>query len=708
MQQSDAAQNAVAPSKREKMRLLLVALPVSLVLVLAIFFSTSSYMHSQLLHLGQSMWDGYSFLRYDIQKPSCDANVNVDEEVERLIARAKSEAKDSLLAPRPPNRDSLRRSLNKRLEDCQQRFKAYDYNQQTRQSTWVRAYTGFETSAGELNEVGLNAQKYLLILLVLFCGIISTLRFSHISLRAIQTRTDQRVSSLLQLVGNGLLFVSTLVWRGVAINSGDTTPVMVHNIWVLGFGLLTAISLWHCFRSDPRHQPGGSIGKALLTVPLYTIMALVCGAYFLLAEQYPSGLAVQLGQLVGHANLYISVGLYVWVGMLLKQTRLAKLVFDMLRPWKMAPELIVVVVVLLAAFPTAFTGASGIFVIAVGAIIYEEIRLSGARRSLAFASTAMSGSMGVVLNPCLMVVVIAALNKEVTTTELYGMGSHVFILSAALFSMLVLMTRRNPLTFESPKKAAPAMLKAALPLIPYALIALLVLVFYNVVIAQHFNEFSAPTILPAILLFLLMYDVWASKKDAKKQAITADKLTDNNAITPAEDGFWDRVLRATSESSTHIGALLLLMSLSVVIGGVVQRAELMALFPEVFSSIWVAMTFFVVIMVIIGMIMDPYGAIIMVSATIASVAYKNGIHPVHFWMMVLTAFELGYLTPPVALNQLLTRQVIGNKEMKLGDEECRSEKSFWYRHERLLLPMAVMASALVLVAYVPLLLGWGY
>src|SRR5699024_11514433 len=113
--------------------------------------------------------------------------------------------------------------------------------------------------------------------------------------------------------------------------------------------------------------------------------------------------------------------------MLLKQTRLAKLVFDAIRPWQLAPELIVVVTVLLAAYPTAFTGASGIFLIAVGGIIYEEIRLSGTRRPLAYASTAMSGSMGVVLNPCLMVVVIAWLTRQVTARELSGMGRQVFI-----------------------------------------------------------------------------------------------------------------------------------------------------------------------------------------------------------------------------------------------------------------------------------------
>ena len=53
-----------------------------------------------------------------------------------------------------------------------------------------------------------------------------------------------------------------------------------------------------------------------------------------------------------------------------------------------------------------------------------------------------------------------------------------------------------------------------------------------------------------------------------------------------------------------------------------------------------AMSVFVFVLVIIGMTMDPYGAVILVTASIADVAYKNGIDAVHFLMVVLAAFEL--------------------------------------------------------------------
>ena len=66
------------------------------------------------------------------------------------------------------------------------------------------------------------------------------------------------------------------------------------------------------------------------------------------------------------------------------------------------------------------------------------------------------------------------------------------------------------------------------------------------------------------------------------------------------------------------------------------------------------------ILVIVGMTMDPYGAVILVSASFATIAYRNGIHPAHFWMVVLVAFELGYLTPTADGNRQLI--VLGPKK----------------------------------------------
>ena len=70
-------------------------------------------------------------------------------------------------------------------------------------------------------------------------------------------------------------------------------------------------------------------------------------------------------------------------------------------------------------------------------------------------------------------------------------------------------------------------------------------------------------------------------------------------------------------------------------------------------------------------------------------------------MIVLTAsLNWVILSPPVALNQLLTRQVVVKK--KWMKQMPKYVICFYWRYERWILPCAVMAPALLLVAYVPL------
>ncbi len=224
-------------------------------------------------------------------------------------------------------------------------------------------------------------------------------------------------------------------------------------------------------------------------------MCLISGTYFALIG-HSSGIGIYLGKMMELADMFLNVGLYVWVGMMLKQTRLATLVFNIFRPWRMPPEMLAVVAVLVAAVPTAYTGASGIFVIAAGAVIYSELRAAGARRHLALAATAMSGSLGVVLRPCLLVVVIAYLNREVTTDELFGWGGiWVFVLTATMFAMVALTVNRQSQFDLAPPAADafPASIQALRPLIPpYVIVIAAVVLFYRLALDVKMDEFSAP------------------------------------------------------------------------------------------------------------------------------------------------------------------------------------------------------------------------
>ena len=668
------------------------SLPACLLLLAVVTFSTSSDIHNQMLRGGEQIWSGYYKLRMDPVRPTCNPDVDIDAAVAAELAEAPADdPMAALLGAREKDPADIRLALERSVADCVQAHQSFK-NLQDQMTPGVKVYRAVELFIADLIAFGLESQRFILVILVMLCAVTATLTRHHIAMRAMETRLDYTVSHTLQTIANAMLLGSSAIFRQSSLASDtalSSEELLLHNFWIGGFTCLTLASLYRLFRVPGDLQEGGSLNKAFLAVPLYTVMCLISGTYFALIG-HASGIGIYLGKMMELSDMFLNVGLYVWVGMMLKQTRLATLVFNVFRPWRMPPEMLAVVAVLVAAVPTAYTGASGIFVIAAGAVIYGELRAAGARRQLALAATAMSGSLGVVLRPCLLVVVIAYLNREVTTDQLFGWGIWVFVLTATLFALVVLtVNRQSQFNLAPSSEAFPATIQALRPLVPYVLVIALVVLFYRLALDVRMDEFSAPRLLPVIMLAILVYE----HVSLKSRRGRASGEVNHQGL--------ERSLRgATNDTTAEIGALLLLLGLSVSIGGVIERSHIMETFPQAFDSAWTAMLLMVVVLVILGMIMDAFGAVILVTATVANIAYASGIHPVHFWMVTLVAFELGYLSPPVALNHLLARQVVGEAEIAAADAEGGT---FYQRHERIIMPLIAMGSSLLLVAFLPLL-----
>ncbi len=611
-----------------------------------------------------------------------DSSDGGDVDLDALLGDGPDEAE-----PTPAGLPPAIQAFDNAIAACEAKHAAYS-SAVTSITPNVRRFRVVEGAVQRVVEFGVDSLSHLLALLILICAVATTAFKHHIALRPPRARIDHIASEVSQLIAFALLAWSAWQFKTVDVDAfGKPQNATLHLIWVIGFAVLALVNIYNLITLPKGGPESRGILRALLSVPLFATMALIAGGYFLLAEDHGAGLAIYVAKLTEHALLYLNVGLYVWVGMLLKRTALANLCFDVLRPWKMPPEILAFVAVVGAALPTAYSGASGIFVIAAGAVIYRELRKAGARRQLALAATAMSGSMGVVLSPCLLVVIVASLNNEVTTDQLYGWGFKVFVLSAVLFLAASLLNRQGKLSFAGPKEALPGSLAALAKLVPYLLLFAVLLVLYRVTVDAGLDEHSAPVILPVLMIGVLLYDRFTQRQVTTRTGRVV------------RFGFRRALGAATSETTGHIGALLLLMGMSICLGGIIERAELMELVPATFGSPWATMGVLVVVLVVVGMCMDPYGAVVLVSATVAAVAYRNGIDPVHFWMVVLVAFELGYLTPPVALNHLLTRQVVGDTKVERAENEGQG---FWSRHERLLLPITVMGIALLVTAFAPL------
>ncbi|RTL33339.1 MAG: TRAP transporter large permease subunit [Burkholderiales bacterium] len=679
------------------------SLPVFALLVLTLVIGTGEMVHGQLLKLGESMFGDskaqvqYFMLRAEPTQPTCDAHVDVDAELAKQSAAptggsAGGDDIDNLFGDQKAVDPAvLRKSIEQALAICKAKHELYNKVVQ-HQTPQVKAYRVLETSFFGLFQIGTDNRPLILLVMVAIAAITTTLGFHHIGIRPGHYTKDYLLQSVSQTIAAALLLFSCV--RYYQILQGSGVPIehpLLHYVWMALFTTLLLINAKRVIMPVKSPHGEGNWTGAFLSIPLYAQMATIAGAYFLIKGHH-AGLAIYINQLMELPSIFMNLGLFIWSGMLLKQSRIVDLFMDTLRPWSLSPQLLTYIVLLFAAVATAYTGASGVFVIAAGGIIYHEVRASGGSRQFALAATAMSGSLGVVLRPCLLVVMIAALNKQVTTSGLYHWGFYVFLLTSTLFFLTSQMLRTQRANIESPMKALPAMLRQIVPLLPYFIVVAVVVWLYEYALDTKLNEITAPTIMPVILLIILVYDKITNKGKAE---LTPDYASHR------QEGVEKSIRYATNETIGHIGALLSLMTLSLAMGGVIERSEVMGYFPKVFENHWTAMAFLVVTKVLLGMIMDPFGAVVLVSGTLAPIAYANNIDPLHFWMMVLVAFELGYLLPPVAINQLLTRQVIGEAEVTEADAEVK-HLGFYRRYERWILPLVVMSIGLVIVSFGPL------
>ncbi len=664
-----------------------LSLTVLVLLLGTVTAGTSENINAQMLKLGLFLWDDYFILRGDEPQPDCKLRPNIEHELNVLEHEFKAENQDFELLADEFNREAAHASLLKQVKVCQNKHQAARiYKEQI--NLWVKSFATLEASFAQISLFSINQQKSMLIILLLLCATYATWRNEHIAFRGIRSKREHIFSHSAQALAAFCLFYSSYRFYKDAQDAGASlsSPELLL-ILIIGSAALCLVSLAKLFDTRNLSRQKSSIFRVILTVPIQSWMLLAAAYHFFVNEQHAPGVSMYFTQIFQLTNLHLTIALYIWVGMLLKETLLGAKLFDVFKPWNFPPEILACIAIALMAVPTAYTGASGIIIIAMGAVVYQELRRVGTRRQLALAVTAMTGSSGIVLRPCLLVVGIAILNKEVLSDDLFYWGTRVFMLTLAVFFVFAMLTRRGPLRIAPFNEAIRPSLSRVRALLPYLAIITLSIFIYAVLLNAYLDEFSAPIILPVIMFAFIIYERLFSR-DFKQQ--TEHLNVGSNVISAFNN--------AISNSSIQIGALLMLMACSFTIGGILERSGGGLSIPEGFESLYLTMLVLVLFLVFVGMVMDPFGALILVSGLVAPLAYEQGINPIHFWMTCLVAFELGYLSPPVSLNHLLTRQVVGSKEVDIALTEG---DSFYYRHERILLPLMVMTSTLVLVAFTP-------
>ena len=289
-----------------------------------------------------------------------------------------------------------------------------------------------------------------------------------------------------------------------------------------------------------------------------------------------------------------------------------------------------VLVALVCAFFTSFTGASGVTILALGGLLLPVLISAGYTEKVSLGLITGTGSLGMLLPPCLPLIFYAVIaGVDIKDMFLGGIGPAIFmILLAAAWGIS-----------QAPKREASTQHKGYdwRELRSAAWEAKWELFLPVVAIGSLFSGLATPVEAAALTaLYAFVGETFVSR-DLK---IGAD------------------VPRVMAEAGTLVGGVLLILGVALGLTNYLAFAEIPARAVDwVTGAVHSKVLFLLLVnvfLLVVGMLMDVYSATVIVVPLLIPLGKAFAIDSIHLGIIFLANLELGYLHPPVGQNLFLS------------------------------------------------------
>ncbi len=364
--------------------------------------------------------------------------------------------------------------------------------------------------------------------------------------------------------------------------------------------------------------------------PLFSLILAVAMLGFFYQDINLTVIPIELYRLT-NTPLLLALPLFTFAGYLLSESntshrlvRLSRALFGWL------PTELSLVTLFTCALFTAFTGATGVTIVALGALLLPALQQAGYKEKYGLGLVTSSGSLGLLLPPSLpliiYVVIVQQLDLPITISMTDAFLAGIFptmLMITLLFLYGLWATRDNPIprtAFNANElKAALGEAKWEVPL-PIFVLGGIYSGFFAV------SEAAAVT-----AMYVLIVEVFIYKEI---------KLPD--------------LPRIVHSSVTMVGGIILILGVALAMTNFLIDAEVpIKLFEWIKQHVSDKYTFLILLnlfLLALGMILDIFSALVIMVPLIIPIAVNYGIHPVHIGIIFLANMQVGYLTPPVGMN----------------------------------------------------------
>ncbi len=324
-----------------------------------------------------------------------------------------------------------------------------------------------------------------------------------------------------------------------------------------------------------------------------------------------------------------AIPLFAFAGLILSESKAGERLIDLFRTligW--LPGGMAIVVVLVCAFFTTFTGASGVTILALGGLLNVILTKSGGyNEKFTTGLLTASGSIGLLFPPSLPVILYGVV-AQISIKQMYAGGIIPGVFMIVALSLIGIVPAVRGGIPRVPFKG-----KEALVAVRKSIWELLLPV---IILAGFFSGLTTLVEIGAFTVIYALFITMVAHRDIRVRDLPAVML----------------------KCLPIIGGILVILALAKGLSYYIVDAEIpQTLAQWIQTHIHSKIVFLILLniaLLITGCFLDIYSAILVVVPLIIPLGEIFQIHPVHLGIIFLANLELGYLTPPVGLNLYLS------------------------------------------------------